>query len=148
MTRLCVPPRPAGNVNERQPRHVFHGRIVKRAGLTPWPKLFVNLRATRATELSEQYPGHVVAAWLGHSEAIGQEHYLRTTDEHFSRAALALQFDAVSPPCAVAPQDDAKSASRANDENPGTEADGAAWCDYDQNSAMVAGGLEPTTPSV
>ena len=28
---------------------------------TPWPKLFQNLRASRATELAAEYPGHVAA---------------------------------------------------------------------------------------
>lgn len=63
------------------------GRIVRRAGLTLWPKPFQNCRATRATELAEIYPAHVVAAWLGHSERIAERHYLQTTEEHFKRAA-------------------------------------------------------------
>jgi len=62
-------------------------RIVLRAGLTPWPKLWHNLRATRATELCEDYPAHVVAAWLGHTPQIASEHYLQVRDEHFARAA-------------------------------------------------------------
>jgi hypothetical protein len=36
-------------------------KIIRRAGEEPWPKLFANLRATRETELTETYPGHVVA---------------------------------------------------------------------------------------
>ena len=66
-------------------------RIIKRAGGTPWPKLFVNLRATRASELAESFPAHVCAAWLGHSVEIARKHYLMTTDEHFQRAAGATQ---------------------------------------------------------
>ena len=42
-------------------------RIIKRAGLKPWPKLFHNLRATRQTELSEEFPAHVVCSWLGNT---------------------------------------------------------------------------------
>jgi hypothetical protein len=61
-------------------------RILGRAGVTPWPKLFVNLRATRATELRAQFPAHVCNAWIGHSEAIANEHYVRVTDEDFARA--------------------------------------------------------------
>lgn len=37
-------------------------RIINRAGLTPWRKPFTNLRASRATELEERFPGHVVRA--------------------------------------------------------------------------------------
>ncbi len=79
-------------------------RIAKRADVEPWPKLFVNLRASRATELAEHYPGHVAAEWLGHSEAVANEHYRQTTDEHYRRAATeatgalhgALQYNAES----------------------------------------------------
>ena len=35
-------------------------RIIRRAGLTPWPKLFHNLRSTRQTELAKLFPIHVV----------------------------------------------------------------------------------------
>lgn len=62
-------------------------RIVHRAGLTPWPKLFQNLRATRATELRERFPSHVVNKWLGHTEGVAEKHYLQVTDEHWRRAA-------------------------------------------------------------
>ncbi|MBL9082519.1 MAG: site-specific integrase [Planctomycetales bacterium] len=62
-------------------------RIVCRAGLEPWPKLFQNLRSTRETELMEDYPAHVVCAWIGNSEAVARKHYLQITDEHFAKAA-------------------------------------------------------------
>jgi integrase len=62
-------------------------RLIRRAGLQAWPKLFVNLRASRATELAEDFPGHVAAAWLGHTEAVANEHYRQVTDEHYTRAA-------------------------------------------------------------
>lgn len=62
-------------------------RIVKRAGLTPWPKLFHNLRATRETELAEQFPLHVVCRWIGNSQTIAHRHYLQVTDAHFEAAS-------------------------------------------------------------
>ncbi len=37
-------------------------RAAMRAGLTPWPKLWQNLRSSRETELVETYPIHVVCA--------------------------------------------------------------------------------------
>jgi integrase len=58
-------------------------RIITKAGLTPWPKLWQNLRATRETELAETYPMHVICAWIGNSQAVAQKHYLQVTDEHF-----------------------------------------------------------------
>jgi hypothetical protein len=62
-------------------------RIIERAGLTPWPKLFQNLRSTRQTELEDRFPSHVVCAWMGNSRPIAAKHYLQVTDEHFERAA-------------------------------------------------------------
>jgi len=62
-------------------------RIIAKAGLEPWPKLFQNLRATRQTELCEHWPEHVVCAWIGNSQQVARKHYLQVTDEHFERAA-------------------------------------------------------------
>jgi hypothetical protein len=63
-------------------------RIIRRAGVKPWPKLFHNLRSTRQTELTEKFPSHVVCAWLGNSRAVAQDHYLQVTDAHFALAAI------------------------------------------------------------
>jgi integrase len=49
-----------GDINLRTPLL----RAIRRAGLTPWPKLFVNLRSGRETELVEEFPTHVVTTWL------------------------------------------------------------------------------------
>ena len=62
-------------------------RIIKKAGLKSWPKLFQNLRSTRETELAEVWPEHVVCAWIGNSKAVARKHYLQVTEEHFERAA-------------------------------------------------------------
>ena len=61
-------------------------RIIRRAGMKPWPRLFHNLRASWETELAERFPVHVVAQWMGHSVQVATRHYLQTTDEHFNRA--------------------------------------------------------------
>lgn len=58
-------------------------RIIARAGLTPWPKLFQNLRATCATELVAEFPAHVAAEWMGHSTIVTQKHYWRVTAADF-----------------------------------------------------------------
>jgi len=61
-------------------------RIIKRAGLKPWPRIFHNLRASRQTELDGEFPTHVVCAWIGNSPAIARKHYLQVTDDHFKKA--------------------------------------------------------------
>jgi len=62
-------------------------RVVKRAGLEPWPRLFHNLRASRETELAGRFPIHVVTAWLGNTPRVALKHYLQVTDADFERAA-------------------------------------------------------------
>ena len=62
-------------------------RVLRRAGVKSWERLFHNLRASRETELTEDYPLHVVCAWLGNSAAIAAKHYLQVTDAHFAKAA-------------------------------------------------------------
>lgn len=61
-------------------------RIIRRAGLEPWPKLWHNLRASRQTELAETFPMHVVCQWIGNTGAVAMEHYLQTLDTHFAKA--------------------------------------------------------------
>ena len=62
------------------------GKILRRAGLEPWPRLFHNLRASRETELVEKYPVQVVTSWLGNTPSVALRHYLMTTDDHFAAA--------------------------------------------------------------
>ncbi len=61
-------------------------KIVRRAGLTPWPRLFHNLRASRETELVELFPIQTVTGWLGNTPSVAMRHYLMTTDQHFEAA--------------------------------------------------------------
>ena len=72
-------------------------KIIKRAGLVPWPKPFQNLRATRETELMESYPSHVVVAWIGHSETVARKHYLQVTDANFERATSKVLAPQAAP---------------------------------------------------
>ena len=82
-----------------KPQKLEFERIIKRAGLEPWPRLFHNLCVSRETELAEQFPIHVVATWLGNTPEIARKHYLQTTDEHFQRA---LESAPRTPPTAKA----------------------------------------------
>ena len=52
-------------------------RIIREAGLIPWPKLLQNLRTSRATELAVEFPAHVAAEWMGHSTVVADKHYWR-----------------------------------------------------------------------
>lgn len=58
-------------------------KIITRAGLVPWPRLFQNLRSSCETDWVQEYPAHEVAAWMGHSPAVAARHYLQRRDHHF-----------------------------------------------------------------
>ena len=75
---------PAGWLNAN-PRTMFL-RIIRRAGLKPWPRLFHNLRASRETELVERFPLQAVTDWMGNTPKVALRHYLMTTDTHFDAA--------------------------------------------------------------
>lgn len=62
-------------------------RILLHAGVAEYPKPFQNLRSTRQTELAEDFPLHVVTAWIGNSRDVALKHYLQVTDQHFEQAA-------------------------------------------------------------
>lgn len=62
-------------------------RILVRAGVTQWPRLFHNLRASCQTDLARDFPAHVVCEWIGNSEAVARDHYLQVTEADFEKAS-------------------------------------------------------------
>jgi len=63
-------------------------KIVRRAGLEPWPRLFHALRASCETDLAREYPITTVCKWIGNTVAIAARHYVQVTDADFQRAAM------------------------------------------------------------
>ena len=61
-------------------------RVIEKAGVEVWPKTFVNLRATRRTELEKLHPHHVINIWMGHGSNIANKHYLQVTEEDWAAA--------------------------------------------------------------
>lgn len=61
-------------------------KIVKRAGLKQWPRLFHNLRASCESDLAREYPIATVCKWIGNTVAIAARHYVQVTDADFDRA--------------------------------------------------------------
>ena len=61
-------------------------RIIRRAGMEPWPRRFHNLRASLETELTQRFPIQVVTAWLGNTPRIALKHYLQVTESDFQKA--------------------------------------------------------------
>jgi hypothetical protein len=61
-------------------------RLLRRAGVSAWPRLFHSMRASRQTELQREFPLHVVCSWLGNSPRIAQQSYLLVTEDDFAKA--------------------------------------------------------------
>ncbi len=63
-------------------------RIVQAAGVTPWQKPFMALRASRRTELEQTglFTNHALNEWFGHSGAVAEMHYLQVTESDFVTA--------------------------------------------------------------
>mgnify|MGYP000049768745 CR=1 FL=1 len=61
-------------------------KIIKRAGLKPWPKPFQNLRSSRETELTEQFPIQTVVSWIGNSPNVALQSYLQVRESDFEKA--------------------------------------------------------------
>ncbi len=74
-----------GSLNLRQQFE----RIIERAGMVPWPRLFQNFRASRETELFRQYDLTTVCKWIGNSPAVAARHYAMSVDLNadFERAS-------------------------------------------------------------
>lgn len=106
-------------------------RIIKRAGLKPWPKLFHNLRATRQTELAASHPIHVVCEWIGNKQAVAMEHYLRPRDEDWAKATgdFGAAKSGAPPNAPGTPRGDSDTSNPRN--VPSGDAQGAGYCTND-----------------
>ena len=131
-------------------------KVLKRAGLTAWPKLFQNLRSTRETELADQFPLQAVTAWMGNSQLVAARHYLQLRDEHFERASLEVTHPTSETPGEGHSQ--GHNASEPAETNKPIKAKNPAKLNVLRGPAdsfeplrgrkMGAEGLEPPTPSV
>lgn len=61
-------------------------RILKKAGVPVYPKPLQDLRASRETELLDEFPLTDVCSWIGNSPNVAREHYAMTCQESFDRA--------------------------------------------------------------
>ena len=127
-------------------------RIIRRAGVEPWPKLFQNLRSTRETELTESYPLHVVCAWIGNSQVVATKHYLQVTDDHFAQAIRpqdgALQKAMQHPAELGCTKQQNDSREETKTAFGGSVQRSATSCKDKRSRVMGVTGLEPVTSSL
>ena len=115
-------------------------KIIVRAGLTPWPRLMQNLRASRETELAARFPLHVVTAWMGNTEAVAARHYLSVRDEDFAEALR-------NPVQQVAARGCIEGKVMGGEGREGRETQGGAVpCIPAQRNLMTLTGFEPVSP--
>jgi len=126
-------------------------RIIIRAGLRPWPRLFHNLRASRQTELAATYPLADVCDWLGNSPIIAAGHYLKPSEATFQNAALhGARCQSAAAPRRLASHGVASTcADELGDRDFDAVLRGSAEASESVQDGLVsAEGFEPPTPSV
>ena len=70
-------------------------RIIKRASVEPWQKLWLTLRKSCEKEWAMTLPQYAVSKWLGHSIEVSGRHYANDVpDELYEKAAAPAQRDA------------------------------------------------------
>ena len=146
---------PAGWVNANL-RTTF-AKILRRAGLEPWPRLWHSMRASCETDLARKFPLAVVAKWLGNTQAVAMRHYVDVTDADFERAVAddgtaehapteaeekaaqnAAQSERVGTGC------ESHAEGPAHEKAPALQ--GSATCGETlQNRGMEAAGIEPAS---
>jgi integrase len=68
-------------------------KIIRRAGVKAWPKLWQNLRSSAATDFARSVPSHIAAAICGHTEEVAQEHYWTVEDSDLDNVIEKLTPD-------------------------------------------------------
>lgn len=61
-------------------------KIVVRAGLKTWPRIWHALRSSCESDLAQSFPLATVVKWLGNTVGVAMRHYVDATDEAFDRA--------------------------------------------------------------
>jgi integrase len=122
-------------------------KIIKRAGLQPWPRLFHNLRASRETELVKEYPVQVVTSWLGNTPRIALRHYLMVRNEDFEKAVVRGDEKTAQKTTQQAHAEtrgDQSVVVRAHEKTP-VSPGFAGHCDESRMAQMAGTGFEPAT---
>ena len=75
-------------------------KILVKAGVSQWPKLWQNLRASGCTDFARTLQPHVAAAICGHTVQIAQEHYWQVADTDLDSVitqAITMQPERLEP---------------------------------------------------
>ena len=127
-------------------------KIIRRAGLEPWPRLWHSMRASCETDLARQFPLAVVAKWLGNTQAVAMRHYVDVTDADFERAIVgdfpttqqAAQKAAQQAHAAGGSESQTKTSARKKSRSLRGSATSRTTL---QTPGMEAAGIEPASPT-
>jgi len=61
-------------------------KVIRRAGVEPWPRLWHSLRASCESDLAQSFPLAVVTKWMGNTPSVALRHYVDPTETAFSQA--------------------------------------------------------------
>jgi integrase len=59
-------------------------KLIVRAGVTPWTRLFQNMRRSCADDWGHIMPQHVATTWAGHSVKVAEKHYWQVRDSDYA----------------------------------------------------------------
>src|SRR5262245_51770087 len=62
------------------------GKVIRRAGVEPWPRGWHSLRASCESDLAQSFPLAVVTKWLGNTPSVALRHYVDPTVAAFGLA--------------------------------------------------------------
>ena len=122
-------------------------KIVRRAGLEPWTRLWHSMRASCETDLARQFPLAVVAKWLGNTQAVAMRHYVDVTDADFERAIIgdAQPAQKAAQHAHAMDRSEPQPTKAAQVKLPVLQGS-ASSCETLQNRGMEAAGIEPAGP--
>ena len=61
-------------------------KIIRKAGVNPWPRVWHALRASCESDLANSFPLAVVTKWLGNTPSVALRHYVDPTESAFDQA--------------------------------------------------------------
>ena len=129
-------------------------KLIAKANVQPWARIFHSMRASRQTELEHEHPTHVVCAWLGNSVAVAKKSYLLVTEEDYSKASSASISRGTNPTRADSFCGTNGALQGARTGNAGDDADQSKTSEISVFPAislvqsMDDTGLEPATPTM
>ena len=86
--------------NREQSLTSLCAKIAHRAGIEEFPRPFDNMRASRSTEIYNEFGAFLESKWIGHSHKIAMKCYLQVREVDFERAVSNKMGQRNAPNCA------------------------------------------------